>query len=428
MRVKRNIVKNQDDLTQIWALVAIFAIPAYVLFFSSGNFNWMIGINQLYNLESLYLPEYPPATNPHGGKIYPYMPIFAIINGLIAFPGYLLITIFLEQPAPTSGSIANIIFVAIGLIVTGFWSYAALISIPYFVKELFTKNSVKRHAVIIFLFLPPLWFEVFSSGANSLVALLTVVGIYFVKKQKWVMAGVAVGLSMFKFNGLPLGIVLLIYAIWGDNILSGLRVVLGGIISQIPNIVYFAVFPEDLFMIIRRGGALTTHGHTIDHGVFLNIIGGLGLAEIYIALYPMIVVGFGLLGGILSVKSSGGLVAGMATGFFSTSFILPGEQRTLTFVILLIILILPLIRHFFGKIILSWVIAISSYSKFIGLIQDSSILGLTSSKHIAVLGIDNGMEIITTAEYVSLVLIFIFALYLLKRNSNGHLTTLDLLE
>lgn len=417
-------LEQWDQVKKIWGLVSFFAIPAYLFFFSSGNFNWIIGMNQLFNLESLYAPEFAGGSNPYGTKIYPYMPIFAIINAIITFPGYVLITTFLQQPAPTTGSISNILFVAIGLIATGFWSYLALISIPYFSKELFVEEKMKRITLLVFLFFPPLWLEVFSSGANSLVALLALVGIYFVKKKRWMLAGVAIGLSMFKFNALPLGIVLFIYAIWGGKIRSGFQVLIGGILSQIPNIFYFLIFPEDLLMIIERRGALTAHAHTLSNRVFLEPIANAGLGEIYITIFPVIVVLFGLLGGVLAVKSAGGLPAGMAVGFFSTSFLVPGEQRILTFIILLLLILIQLVTYDIGKFLLAWVLAVTSYSEFAPFTRDSYVLGLTSSEHSGALGIENGVYLIMSFEYVSIVIIFVAAIYLLEKKAENEISSL----
>lgn len=418
--------RKLDSSSKLLVVASIFGLPAYVLFFSSGNFNWMIGMDQLYNFESLYAPEFPPGDNPHGAKIYPYLPNFAIINAIIALPGYLLISFFLEPPSPTDGSLANYLFVAIGLMVTGFWSYLSVISIPYVSSKLYQNRYISFWSVVIFVSLPIIWRQVFNSGANSIVALLALVGIWCVKEERWLMAGIVVGLSTFKFNGLPFGIVLFLYAFFSSGYYSSLLVAAGGITSQIPNILYFMIFPNDLFMIIERGGALTANGHILAGRLFLTPVVELGLSEIYNSYYLLVVLLFSILGTVVAIKSNGGLPAGFAIGFFSTSFLAPGEQRILPFVILLLIILFTLWTTDIGKILIGSVVTATTYDFFVLYTPGTSTLGLTSTEHAGALGITNGAGLISNFVFILLPIVFLLSLFLLEKYDIDHLSSLGI--
>jgi hypothetical protein len=418
--------RKLDSSSKLLVVASIFGLPAYVLFFSSGNFNWMIGMDQLYNFESLYAPEFPRGSNPYGAKIYPYLPNFAVINAIIALPGYLLISFFLEPPSPTDGSLANYLFVAIGLIVTGFWSYLSVILIPYISSKLYRNKYISFWSVVVFVSLPLVWHQVFNSGVNTLVALLALVGIWYVKEERWLIAGVAVGLSTFKFNGLPFGVVLFLYALFASGYYSSLLVTAGGIISQIPNILYFIVFPSDLLMIIERGGALTAHGHTLDGRLFLTPIVELGLSEIYTNYYLLVVLFFSILGTIVAIKSNGGLPAGFAIGFFSTSFLAPGEQRIIPFVILLLIILLPLWITDIGKILTGLVVTATTYDFFVPYTRGTSTLGLTSAEHAGALGITNGAGLVNNFMFILLPIVFFTTLFLLEEYNIDELSSLGI--
>jgi hypothetical protein len=377
----------------------------------------LIGISQLFSFESIYAPTFSGGTNPYGSKIYVYLPSFAIINGIILLPEYTLIKIFLSEPSPTTGSVANIIYIAFGLLVTGFWSYISVIGIPYVSKRFYPDEYTSFWSVIIFTSLPLLWFEVFLSGVNSLVALLALAGIWYVTNDRWLLAGVVVGLSTFKFNGLPFGIVLFLYAVFGSDIKSGLLVALGGIISQVPNIVYFAMFPQDLQMIIARGGALSAHAHTLQGRPLLNPIVEMGATDLYITYFPVIILLFSCMGAIVALKFNAGLPAGFAIGFFSTSFLVPGEQRLLPFVVLLLFITMPLLDTDYGKVLVGLIVAVTTYWKFAPYTQDSAILGLTSAEHTTALGISDGLVVTEYSVYLILPIIFIIVLILLESKS-----------
>lgn len=419
--------KKLEPSAKLLLVTGVFGLPAYLLFFSSGNFNWMIGMDQLYNLESLYTPEFPPGDNPYGAKIYPYLPNFAIVNAIISLPGYILISLLFEPPSPTDGSLANLLFIAIGLVVTGFWAYISMIGIPYISQYIYQSDNKAFWSVIVFISLPLLWREVFNSGANSIVAMLAVAGILFVKREQWLLAGIVIGLSTFKFNGLPFGIVLFLYALFGSGFYSSLRVATGGIISQTPNIIYFIAFPDDLFMIIERGGALTTHAHaSLGKRLFLSPVVQMGLGDLYREYYLFVVLLFSIIGAVVAIKYNGGLPAGFAIGFFSTSFLAPGEQRILTFVILLIITLIPLWSTDVGKILLGLVITASTYYVFVPYTLGSSTLGLTSVEHAGALGITNGVGVVSDFVFIIIPIIFIATLYLLESMSEDELSSLGI--
>jgi len=409
------MVNRLDAQEKILLAAGIVALPAYLLFFSSGNFNYLIGVNQLLKGQSLYGPEFVGSANPFGAKIYVYLPVFAIANAVPLAPVYFILKVLVGTPNPTVGGVQNTVFIAAGLATTGFWAYLSLLAIPYSAKYLFDNASIRRIATLILISFPLLWVQTIASGTNSLVALLAMAGLISVRQHRFRLAGLFVGLSTFKFNGLPFALVLFLYVLYAYEIKYAFSVAIGGIASQIPNIVYFLVFPDDLYMIIRRRGALSAHAHEIG-GIFLSPVKATGVQSLYIDIVFPVLIGLCVIIGVfVAVRSDAGLPAGLAVGFLSTSYFVPGEHRILPFLLLLLVLAVPVIKLRVIKALVVSVFVAASYYRFVTIASDSFILGLTS-EHIEYIGISDISNVLFFILQLTALLSFFVVVYYIERS------------
>jgi hypothetical protein len=340
--IEEKLLKTRvtDSSARTYLLIAaLFAIPAWMMWWYWGNVSWLDGLGELYQFNRLYGPA---NLNQKGGYLYPYLPSFGLVNLLLAAPFHFILAALFGGESATH----DFWFNRIWYVITNFWGYISLLGIAYCAGALFDDNQMQRRAVIVMLLLPGLWREVFYLGPNALVAFLAVLSLLIASQDRWFAAAVAAGLSTFKFTGIPFCIVLLIYAsVRGGR--DGLtKTVAGGLISQIPNIAYFALFPADILVVLERGGGLSTNANRIvgDH-LWLNPLHSLGLADAYIAVgFKLAVIACALLGAYVALRSPLGLPAGYAVGYFSTAFLIPAEQRYLPFVVMAVIALLPLME------------------------------------------------------------------------------------
>lgn len=352
MQSNERIFQRVTDSTalRVLQLVAVIALPGWFLFWSWNNLAWLRGVSALYHGHSIYV------FNQSGASFYPYLPSFGLLNGAIAYPVHVLLTWVTDSATYSHW------FPYLWAVITNSWAYLSLLGIPYVAGSLFDDEQTQRRAVIVLLALPALWVELIGGFPNSLVALCALLSISFAVRRHWFLAAVAIGFATFKFTGLPMALALFVYAALAGGRSPAVKVIAGGIVSQLPNLLYFAVFPDDLLMIIRRGGSLSYWaGTALESNLSMTVLDSIGLFHAYSEVFPVVVICFGLVGGIVAARSVAGLPAGYAVGYASTSLLIPAEQRLVPLAVLLSVLLIPLLHDRVAQFALASMFALSGY-------------------------------------------------------------------
>ncbi|WP_246984033.1 hypothetical protein [Halorientalis marina] len=260
------------------------------------------------------------------------MPIYAMASAVLSIP-FRIAAETIGAPAVAQTLWRNL---AVGL-----WGYLGYLGSAYWGTSIFSDERRQYGVTILLLIFPAFWADLLHTGANVLVTALVLATILAAREQRWLLAGLALGLATFKFTALPLTVVLLGFAVATDGPRAGLLVSIGGIVSQIPNVLYFALDWNALVLIVSRRGALSYAAHVFrPEQTFLLPLQLVMNGEFYShTVFPFVVLTFTLAGTAIAVKSDLGLIAGFPIAYFSTSYMVAAEQRTLPFYVLTVLLL-----------------------------------------------------------------------------------------
>lgn len=323
---------------RVFLFVAVAGLPLWLTFTSFDVRNYVVGAEQILTGQSVYGPR---VRSPVTGNVvpkYPYLPSFAMLLAVGIAPFFLLYSF---------GILPETIYEMVARQIANAPGYLALIAVPL-LAYLVCSNS--RHptemgsdgstdwvfwGVLVVAITPALWFQAIESGSDTFVALLALAGVYAVTTDRWLLSGLLVGVATFKFTGLPLAAVLALYALTrGREQFSA--VAIGGVGSQLPNILYFGVFVEDFLFVLEQRGAMSLHsGHT--DALVTAPFRATGLEQWYIEtgfLFAFVIlVGLGV---AVAVRRRN-LVLGFAVAYLATSYFAPvGETNSSVFVVFLL--------------------------------------------------------------------------------------------
>lgn len=271
-----------------------------------------------------------------------YLPSFGVALAValapIALPMFGLQALGISIPEWILRGINATEFVVMGLIF-----YGAHLTMAWLAASLFADERRQLLAVAAALGLPTLFYETWFLGPNMVVATFALGGIVLATRDRWFVAAVLVGFATFKFTAIPLTAVLFGYAVLVGGRTAALQTVAGGIASQLPNLVYFATQPDELLLILREHGAISSHANTLGQSPYHAPIEALGIGEWYFSVgFLLGIIICSVLGIAVAVRVRGraGLLAGFTLGYFATSFLAPAEQRYAPFLVFVVVLVL----------------------------------------------------------------------------------------
>jgi len=331
--------KFPRELRRVFLFTAVTGLPIWLTITSYDVRSYVIGTEQILSGRSVYRPRVESHYTDQLIPRYPYLPSFAILLAVIISPFF-----FLNE----MDMLPNIIYEVISRQIANSPGYVALLAIPILTYKL-CSDSENRNVlnittydnwvfwgVIIVILAPPLWFQVIESGSDTFVALLSLLGIYAVMNNRWKLAGLLVGISTFKFTAIPLATVLAIYSLkqGRDQFLS---VIVGGVVSQLPNIIYFITYREDLLYLIKNGGTMTLKsGRT--RPLMAAPLQAIGLEQWYIETgFVFVFILLTMFGALLAIRQEN-LLLGFSVSYLSSSYFAPvGEINTSVLIIFLLV-------------------------------------------------------------------------------------------
>lgn len=388
-------LRSIDPGTRLILIVGFAAIPGWILFFQGGdNVAWLYGVDQILRGSSVYELQ-AAGENPYA-RVYPYLPQFAIFNAILIAPFTALLHLAgssysLVNWGPDGRFVGGLAhpdwYIAIGVIITGFWSFVSLISLPVIGRALFTSRETRFIVLVLIISSPVMWSILLLSQVETLLALLAVASALAASRHRWLIAGVLLGLATFKFTGLVLVPVLLAWALRRGGVKPVAFVVAGLLFSQLPNIVYFVIFPEDALLLIEARGGLTLDAFTpFTSQVFLFPLRWSGIENWYIATgYPFIVALVVAFAVVVSLRRPVGLIGGFAVAFVSVSLLIPGEQNLAPLAIFIVIALAPLWHLTSGKAVVIAVIASSAYAEIdllLGKLSRTLVIGIPTAEYV----------------------------------------------
>jgi hypothetical protein len=338
-RLLTSWIETPAGVRRVCLFVAVAGLLPWLTITTVDMQNWVVGAEQVIAGESVYGPR---VTSPYTGRVvprYPYLPSFAMLlaAGIVPFS-------FMYE----IGFLPEVAYRVIARLIANAPSYLGLLGIPLVVYRISSEfgrpiETVEKTAedwafwgVLVVALAPPLWIQVIESGSDAFVALLVLLGVYMVMTDRWLLAGLLVGGATFKFTALPLAAVLALYAIsHGRN--QVIAVATGGILSQLPNVLYFVLFVDDFFFVLQERGMMSyrSGGTTALATAPFRLM---GLEQWYIEVGFLIAsVLFVTVGAVVAIHR-GNLVLGFAVAYLSSSYFAPvGEVKASVLVILLLV-------------------------------------------------------------------------------------------
>lgn len=325
-------------MKRVFLFVAVAGLPLWLTFTSFDVRNYVVGAEQILTGQSVYGPR---VRSPVTGNVvpkYPYLPSFAMLLAVGIAPFFLLYSF---------GILPETIYEMIARQIANAPGYLALLAVPllaYLVcsnsrdpTELRSDGSTDWvfWGVLVVAITPALWFQVLESGSDTFVALLALWGVYAATTDRWLLSGLLVGAATFKFTALPLAAVLALYAL-----VQGLEqfaaVAIGGIGSQLPNVLYFGVFGEDLLFVVEQRGAMSLHSG-MTRALATAPFRATGLEQWYIETgFILVFILLVTLGSAVAVRRRN-LVLGFAVAYLATSYFAPvGELNVSVLVVFLL--------------------------------------------------------------------------------------------
>lgn len=322
-------------IRRVFRFVAVAGLLPWLTMTSYDVANYALGADQLLSGQSVYAPRAQRFTDGRLVPSYPYLPSFAMVLALGIAPFYLL---------SQAGVVPTVLYEAIARQIANAPGYLALLGVPalaYLVNTDASRGATARStsgpfwSVLVVALTPALWFQVLESGSDTFVALLALAGVYAVMRDAWLLAGLLVGAATFKFTGLPFAVVLALYAL-GHGRDQFVAVALGGLASQLPNVLYFAVRFEDFLFVLQRRGTMSLYsGQTSALATAPFRV--LGLEQWYIDVgFAFAFLAFVALGALVAFRREN-LVLGFAVAYFATSYFAPvGEINPSVLVVFLL--------------------------------------------------------------------------------------------
>lgn len=326
------------EIRRVLLFVSVAGLLPWLTITSFDVRNYLVGAEQVLTGRSVYEPRLRSLTNGRLVPNYPYLPNFAMFLGVGIAPFF-----FLHQ----LGVLPNSVYESVARQIANAPGYISLVGIPvltYVVcseldnREKATVRSSDDWAfwgVLLVSLTPALWFQTVESGSDTFVALLSLTGIYAVMRDRWGLAGVLVGTATFKFTGLPFAAILTIYAL-GHGRKQFTAIVTGGLVSQIPNIVYFGTFFEDFLFVVEQRGTMSLYsGET--RALVTAPLRITGFEYWYVSRGFIIVFFIFVVLGAAVALYRNNLVLGFAIGYLSTSYFAPvGELNSSVLIVLLL--------------------------------------------------------------------------------------------
>lgn len=323
---------------RLFLFVAVAALAPWLTVTSFDVRSYVIGAEQVLAGQSVYGPR---IQSPMTGEVVPryvYLPSYAVLVALGIAP-----FAFLEQ----AGLLPGVAYEVVARQVANAPGYVALVGLPVLAYRVCAASwGTNRFpserssdwtfwGVLLVTLTPALWFQVLESGSDSFVALLVVLGAYAVSRERWMTAGVLVGAATFKFTALPMAAVLALYALTRGRE-QFTAVAAGGLASQLPNVLYFAVFFEDLLFVLENRGTMSLmSGETRSVATAPVRLAGLEQWYIEVGFVVVFVVLVGL--GTAVALRRGNLLLGFAVAYLSASYFAPvGEVNPSVLVVLLL--------------------------------------------------------------------------------------------
>jgi len=327
-----------SGVRRILLFVAVAGLTPWLTITSFDIANYVVGAEQILTGNSVYDPQIPSLVDNRFVPSYPYLPSFAMILAVGIAPFFVLYEV---------GLLPGGIYEVIARQITNGTGYVALLGVPlvaHYAMSVSTLHSRTERdvdidwmfwGILILALAPPLWFQVVESGSDTLVALLVLLGVYAVMRDRWLLAGVFVGTATFKFTALPLAAVLALYALQQGR-KQFVSVALGGLGSQLPNLLYFAVFVEDFLFVLERRGAMSLYsGET--RSIVTAPFRAMGLEQWYIDVGFFISLLIFITLGAVVARRRDNLVLGFAVAYLATSYFAPvGEINASVLVVLLL--------------------------------------------------------------------------------------------
>jgi hypothetical protein len=368
--------------TKIIYAVGLVAIPGWIFFWQGGDqFAWLYGAQQIIDGNSVYELAPTDAANPNA-RVYPYLPAFAIMNAVLLFPfeiltsvlyGYADLNGFDLLGAPTGGTKGPPVYVFIGVVVIGLWSYSALVLLPVLGRSLYSTAQQRFVAVLVLVLTVYTWSDLIRSQVNTAVALFVVASVATSIRRRWLLAGLLVSVATFKFTALVVVPVILVYALRTEGMRAAGRVAIGVVIGQIPNLLYFAWFPKDLELLFEARGGLTLDSFQGARDTLALLPLRIGVLESwYIGSgYPVVLSAVVLLACLLVFKRPVGILTAAAVALLSTSLLVPGEQRIAPFAILIVLAMVGHWSHLSAKFLIGIILSLAFYVQIQSLTPDT---------------------------------------------------------
>lgn len=312
--------------------IALVALPTWLLVTGAPQRVWSGGTELLLTGYSIYQPGAAPGTNPWTTD-YVYLPQFAYVNAMLWLPAWLTTVL-------TRATTARTFTHVIGYRLTASWGFTGLLAVAYTAGEFFTDDDdVALLVMAAVAFLPLSLYHSAIRGVDLWVGALFIATVLLIRRDRWLLAGLAISLAATKFTGVPAMLVVLAYAWWLGRE-DGIDLSIGLVIGQIPNIGYFAFHWDDFVYIARHHGAISTYALRISDGNFLlDPVHWLALDHFYVygPGFALVMLGFLVVAIVVALRA--GLLPAVALAYFPMGYLVPAENRHLPMLLLLIVML-----------------------------------------------------------------------------------------
>lgn len=298
--------------------VALVALPGWLMVNGPPQRVW--ARTSLRLLEGY--PIYDIAPTPHNAHStrYVYLPTFAMANAaLLSLPDTIMQVIGASLDARKT----------LGYLLTGLWGYVGLGALAI-ASVAYTRVFASRRAhiaAVVAVGLPAFFAAATFRGADLLVAACLVGSLATLHRGRYGDAGLLISVATFKFTAIPAAIALSAVVLGRADWDGRRHYVAGGLLGQLPNVVYFAADPWALAYIIEHRGALSTYATRIgDFHTLLLPVRAAGVEAAYITWgFPLAILVLTAAGAILAWRTAP--FAAVGVGYFPMAYLIPAERR-----------------------------------------------------------------------------------------------------
>lgn len=234
---------NSTGVQYMWFFWVLFLLITTPMCGYIGDMQvWIQALKSVWNFEAL-----EPA--------YVYLPVYAQTLGAIGLP---FVTVF-------SGSTDIIAIIVIKSVLVAAYAY-----IPRFLALLAPSSQAQSPLIIIF---NPVTIFYLYFGANHILMLsLLVLGVFYISNRRWIIGGVFLGLSMYKY--LTAGAVL--FLLWKNlqqrQLEQAIKLTVGITAASIPSMLYFLDHTEYLIRILSSFGGIGSHSRSLEPFHFFHFL------------------------------------------------------------------------------------------------------------------------------------------------------------